>query len=225
MPLKSISRGVFLKQALVNWTTPECMAMQAIGVPELALRDQRAGAVGGSAVCQCDGPCGGSCGCAGQLASHGGTRLVAVTMDSTKRLTLARPGKSALTIRSLVRAWMAHHQGMILLSIGNFLCGNIVQQWFHGDAQVRATELLLQERPIRQHVRPGEHVRLSARAVRSPRREPRRTCHSELNWSHAQVDYPWNSAIHWRRRTFGILVSLLLLVSSARSELPRSTRH
>ena len=54
----------------------------------------------------------------------------------------------------LVKAWMAHHQGMILLSIGNFLCGNIVQQWFHGDAQVRATELLLHERPVVHHVRP-----------------------------------------------------------------------
>jgi cyclic beta-1,2-glucan synthetase len=53
----------------------------------------------------------------------------------------------------LVKAWMAHHQGMILLSIGNFLCGNIVQQWFHGDAQVRATEILLHERPVIHNVR------------------------------------------------------------------------
>jgi len=63
----------------------------------------------------------------------------------------------------LVRGWMAHHQGMILLSIGNLLCGNIVQQWFHGDAQMRATELLLDERPIVQHVRPSRHVRSDAR--------------------------------------------------------------
>ncbi len=69
---------------------------------------------------------------------------------------------------SLVRAWMAHHQGMILLSIGNLLCGNVIQEWFHGDARVRATELLLHERPVLQHVRPGRHVRLTARAVRIP---------------------------------------------------------
>jgi hypothetical protein len=70
---------------------------------------------------------------------------------------------------SLVRAWMAHHQGMILLSIGNFLCGNIVQQWFHGDAQVRATELLLHERPILQHASPVRR-RPPARPIRFPQR-------------------------------------------------------
>jgi hypothetical protein len=71
---------------------------------------------------------------------------------------------------SLVRAWMAHHQGMILLSIGNALCGNIMQQWFHGDARVRATELLLQERPGLQNRKAGWRVRLSARPVRIPER-------------------------------------------------------
>ncbi len=53
----------------------------------------------------------------------------------------------------LVKTWMAHHQGMILLSIGNFLCGNIMQQWFHSDARVRATELLLHERAVIHNVR------------------------------------------------------------------------
>jgi cyclic beta-1,2-glucan synthetase len=70
---------------------------------------------------------------------------------------------------SLVKAWMAHHQGMILLSIGNFLCGNIVQQWFHSDAQVRATELLLHERPVLQHVRPVRR-RPPASPIRLPQR-------------------------------------------------------
>jgi hypothetical protein len=70
---------------------------------------------------------------------------------------------------ALVRAWMAHHQGMILLSIGNLLCGNIVQQWFHGDARVRATELLLHERPILQHVRPVRR-RPPARPIRFPQK-------------------------------------------------------
>jgi hypothetical protein len=70
---------------------------------------------------------------------------------------------------SLVKAWMAHHQGMILLSIGNFLCGNIVQQWFHGDAQVRATEMLLHERPILQDVSPVRR-RPPAKPIRFPQR-------------------------------------------------------
>ena len=48
----------------------------------------------------------------------------------------------------LVRCWMAHHQGMILLSLANFLHDGIVQQWFHSDARVQATELLLHEKPV-----------------------------------------------------------------------------
>ena len=47
----------------------------------------------------------------------------------------------------LVRCWMAHHQGMTLLSIANFLHEDVVQQWFHSHPRVQATELLLQERP------------------------------------------------------------------------------
>ena len=52
----------------------------------------------------------------------------------------------------LVRCWMAHHQGMSLLALTNFLNGNIVQRWFHSDRRVQATELLLQEKPVA-HVR------------------------------------------------------------------------
>jgi len=52
----------------------------------------------------------------------------------------------------LVRSWMVHHQGMSLLALGNFLCDNVVQRWFHSDRRVQATELLLQEKPV-SHVR------------------------------------------------------------------------
>jgi cyclic beta-1,2-glucan synthetase len=52
----------------------------------------------------------------------------------------------------IVRSWMVHHQGMSLLSLANFLCNNVVQRWFHSDRRVRATELLLQEKPV-SHVR------------------------------------------------------------------------
>jgi cyclic beta-1,2-glucan synthetase len=49
---------------------------------------------------------------------------------------------------SLVRSWMAHHQGMALLAATNLLCGNVFQSWFHANPKVRATELLLYERPL-----------------------------------------------------------------------------
>lgn len=48
----------------------------------------------------------------------------------------------------LVRCWMAHHQGMSLLSVANFLCDNVVQKWFHSNRRVQATELLLHEKPV-----------------------------------------------------------------------------
>ncbi|MGH9503264.1 MAG: glucoamylase family protein [Terriglobales bacterium] len=47
----------------------------------------------------------------------------------------------------LVRCWMAHHQGMTLLALANFLHDGVVQGWFHNDRRVQATELLLHERP------------------------------------------------------------------------------
>jgi cyclic beta-1,2-glucan synthetase len=53
----------------------------------------------------------------------------------------------------IVRCWMAHHQGMSLLSVANLLSDNVVQRWFHADRRVQATELLLQEKPA-MHVRP-----------------------------------------------------------------------
>jgi len=63
----------------------------------------------------------------------------------------------------VVRAWMAHHQGMSLLALGNFLCDNVVQRWFHSDRRVQATELLLHEKPVA-HVRSSDipHVHLVA---------------------------------------------------------------
>ncbi len=48
----------------------------------------------------------------------------------------------------LVHSWMAHHQGMSLLAITNLLAAKPFQCWFHSDPRVRATELLLHEKPI-----------------------------------------------------------------------------
>jgi len=52
------------------------------------------------------------------------------------------------TTPSLVRSWMAHHQGMSLLALTNLLRGNVFQRWFHANPRVRAAELLLHERPL-----------------------------------------------------------------------------
>ncbi|MBX9601769.1 MAG: hypothetical protein K2X35_12220 [Bryobacteraceae bacterium] len=45
-----------------------------------------------------------------------------------------------------VRCWMAHHLGMSLLAICNLLFDGAIQEWFHGEPAVLATELLLEER-------------------------------------------------------------------------------
>jgi len=57
-------------------------------------------------------------------------------------------GRSWLRRYELVRCWMAHHQGMSLLSMANLLHDDVVQRWFHADPRVQATELLLHEKPV-----------------------------------------------------------------------------
>jgi hypothetical protein len=57
----------------------------------------------------------------------------------------------------LVRMWMAHHQGMTLLALANWLGNEPFVRWFHADRRVQATELLLQEKPLR--VKPLPSIR------------------------------------------------------------------
>jgi cyclic beta-1,2-glucan synthetase len=52
------------------------------------------------------------------------------------------PGRRAV----IVRAFMAHHQGMSLVAMDNVLHGDPMVRRLHADPRVRATELLLQER-------------------------------------------------------------------------------
>jgi len=50
---------------------------------------------------------------------------------------------------ALVRTYMAHHQGMLLVALANVLHAGVMRARFHADPRVRATELLLQERTPR----------------------------------------------------------------------------
>ena len=54
-----------------------------------------------------------------------------------------RPGQR----REIVRSYMAHHQGMSLLSLTNVLRDEVMQRRFHAEPLVQAAEPLLQERP------------------------------------------------------------------------------
>lgn len=49
----------------------------------------------------------------------------------------------------VVRTYMAHHQGMAIIAIGNVLHGGAMRTRFHAEPIVRASELLLQERTPR----------------------------------------------------------------------------
>ncbi|MCO6431985.1 MAG: hypothetical protein J5J00_14090 [Deltaproteobacteria bacterium] len=49
-------------------------------------------------------------------------------------------------VSHVVQSHLAHHQGMIVVMLNNLLNGNIMQERFHSDPQVKATELLLHER-------------------------------------------------------------------------------
>ncbi|MDP2891690.1 MAG: glucoamylase family protein [Bacillota bacterium] len=47
---------------------------------------------------------------------------------------------------AVVKSFMAHHLGMSLLAIDNYLNNNIMQKRFHADPEVRSARLLLQEK-------------------------------------------------------------------------------
>ncbi len=68
----------------------------------------------------------------------------------------------------IVRAFMAHHQGMTIVALDNVLLQNVMRARFHAEPAVQATELLLQERtpravavarPRAEEVRTPLHVR------------------------------------------------------------------
>jgi cyclic beta-1,2-glucan synthetase len=46
----------------------------------------------------------------------------------------------------LVRSWMAHHQGMSLLSVANLLSNSVFQRLFHEEVMAASTERILHER-------------------------------------------------------------------------------
>ena len=79
---------------------------------------------------------------------------------------------------AVVRAYMAHHQGMTLVGIANGLRGGVMQGFFHAEAAARATELLLQERPPRSVESPPEGSEAEAREGRLPVLAGRRRLHT-----------------------------------------------
>lgn len=48
--------------------------------------------------------------------------------------------------KAIVASYMAHHQGMIMLALANFLEDDIMVQRFHAEPRIQSVEMLLQER-------------------------------------------------------------------------------
>jgi len=78
--------------------------------------------------------------------------------------TPARLPKGARHV--VVRAFMAHHQGMTVVAIADALSGGRMRQRFHAEPLVQATELLLQERVPRE-VAVAHHWAAEVRTARA----------------------------------------------------------
>ncbi len=52
--------------------------------------------------------------------------------------------------KHIIYQYMSHHQGMILASITNAICGNNISEYFESDAQINATKILLSEKTIQE---------------------------------------------------------------------------
>src|SRR5258706_5100023 len=78
---------------------------------------------------------------------------------------------------AIVRAFMAHHQGMTVVAIANALFDGEMRSRFHAEPRVQATELLLQERMPRDvAVAPprAEEIKTAANARELSAPAPRR---------------------------------------------------
>ena len=81
-------------------------------------------------------------------ASRAGRRPGERTASTKRSITRAAACRKAQNV-AIVRAYMAHHQGMSLVSLANALNDGAMRNRFHAEPIVQATELLLQERTPR----------------------------------------------------------------------------
>jgi cyclic beta-1,2-glucan synthetase len=86
--------------------------------------------------------------------------------------------------RAIVKTYMAHHQGMGLVALGNELTGDAMRARFHADPLVQTAELLLQER-VPRHLKPAQPHVEEVEFVRSLRDLP-----PPVNRSYPLADTP-----------------------------------
>jgi cyclic beta-1,2-glucan synthetase len=101
----------------------------------------------------------------GLLGAYGYYDAIDYTPRRPEEAEAAAPGP-ARSRGTIVRAYLAHHQGMTLAAIAGALTDGRMVDRFHADPRVQATELLLQER-VPRHAplllpRPDEETRIAA---------------------------------------------------------------
>ena len=117
----------------------------------------------------------------GMLGTYGLFEALDLTPTRTRSDGASHPPMA------IVRSYMAHHQGMLLVALGNVLNARSMVDRFHADAQVETGEALLNERPP--DVAPAEWpVKEDSKIVHSDEDavEPPRATPSWLAPSHAR---------------------------------------
>lgn len=106
--------------------------------------------------------------------------------------------------RAIIHAFMAHHQGMILVALDNLLNDNCMQKRFHAEPLVQATELLLQERIPRgvTAAHPRAEEVLSGRIVRTL------TGRITRSYSEKDLDLPTPRVQLLSNGTYSVMVTL-----------------
>ncbi len=122
----------------------------AFGVPGLALNVARVGSLVISPYSSCLALMVDSTGAVGNLVGMARTGWLSKFGFYESADYTSSPRRKFLPRKcTLVRCWMAHHQGMSLAATCNFLFDSSFQRWFHAERRVKASELILQERPLR----------------------------------------------------------------------------
>ncbi len=90
---------------------------------------------------------------------------------------------------AVVRAYMAHHQGMTVVALANTVLGGLMRARFHAEPRVRATELLLQERTPRDVAVPL--LRVAETGARAEGEEPTSAIPRVLHTAHHATPRTW----------------------------------
>ena len=140
------------------------------------LQARPGGGPGDRAVRQRAGADGGARSGVREPAAPRGRRAGRDATASTRRSTTRRAAAARAEQRHVVRSFMAHHQGMALLSLAYLLLDRPMQRRFESDPAFQATELLLQERVPKAaavYPHPAEVAACAAHAARSRKRDCR----------------------------------------------------